>query len=1686
MRVTRLRSLVLVALVVAGAIVISTCGENGGPAAPTAPSNIPILASTTPAPSVTLVGAGNIARCDRTANAQATAALLTNITGTVFVAGDGAYVPSGWQTCFNSTWGAQKARTLPLLGNKDYDSSSTASAYFAYWGTQAGDPTKGYYSLDLGPWHVIVLNSNNSFVSTAAGSPQEQWLKADLAATTKQCKIALFHAPRFYSTTSATFSPNSVVKPFWDDLYAAHADVIVNAHMRDYERFAPQSSAGVADSMGIREFIIGTGGEGLDGANTLIIPNSQVNISGTYGVLKLTLADGSYSWQFIPAATPAQTDAGTAACHGAPASGPVTPTVNAGPDLLAHPGDTVTVSTTFSDAVASDAPWSYMIGWGDGSSTTGTTQSQAAPIVAKHIYTSIGLDSVRVVVTNSAGLSGRDSVAVQIQAVTTSNVLVGAGDIADCSGSGDSITANLLDGIPGTVFLAGDNAYPNGAPSDYANCYTPTWGRHLARTRPVPGNHDYQTSGASGYFGYFGPAAGDPSKGYYSYDLGDWHIVALNSNIAHIAGSAQEQWLRADLAASPKRCTLAIWHHPPFTSGPLADTTTRALWQALYDYGAEVVVVGHEHFYERFAPQTAAGVADPAYGIREFVAGMGGSGLFSQSSTHPANWETGNDNTFGVLKFTLTSTGYSWQFVHAPGKTYADSGSASCHDAPGAVNHPPTAAPGGPYAGVEGSSVTFSGSGSSDPDGDALTYAWNFGDSSTGTGVAPIHTYADNGSFTVTLTVTDSKGAASTAVTTTATIANAVPVVTLPVNQTATSGTAYSLSATFSDAGVNDSPWAYAIDWGDGSTPTTGSATSQTGAITASHTYAVGGTDTVRVTVTDKDGGAGTAKTPVSVATANRPPTAAPGGPYTGIEGAAVAFNGGGSSDPDGDPITYAWAFGDGTTGTGATPSHTYADNGTYTVSLTVTDSKGAASAAVTTTATIANAVPVVTLPANQVATAGSAYSLSATFSDAGVNDSPWAYAIDWGDGSTPTAGSATSQAGAITATHTYAAGGTDTVRVTVTDKDGGAGSAKTPVAIATVNHPPTAVAGGPYTGTEGAAVAFNGSGSSDPDGDAITYAWAFGDGGTGTGATPSHTYADNGTYTVSLTVTDAKGAASAAVTTTATIANAIPVVTLPANQVATAGIAYSLSATFSDAGVNDSPWGYSIDWGDGSSPTTGSATSQTTAIAASHTYAAGGTDTVRVTVTDKDGGAGIAKTPVTVAAVNHPPTAMAGGPYSGNEGAAVVLNGTGSSDPDADAITYAWTFGDGTTGTGATPSHVYADNGSYAVSLTVTDSKGAPSTPASATVTVANVAPTVTAPASLAANAGSPVTLNATFSDPGTKDAPWSYAINWGDGTAATTGSVTTQTGISAAHTYAAAGTNTAVVTVTDKDGGAGSGQTLITVTQQAASVTLVGAGNIARCDRTNDEATAALLDGIAGTVFAVGDGAYPGGTPTAYTNCYDPSWGRHKARTVPVAGHRDYDSSATAAGYFGYWGAQAGDPTKGYYSFDLGAWHIVVLNSGNPTAVPTAVGSAQELWLKADLAASTKRCQLALFHHPRFYSTTSASFYPTSSVKPFWDDLYAAGAELIINAHMQDYERFAPQNSAGAADPNGIREIVVGTGGSGLDSPNTLIIPNSQVNISGVYGVLKLTLADGSYSWQFIPVAGQTAADSGSGSCH
>jgi len=249
-------------------------------------------------------------------------------------------------------------------------------------------------------------------------------------------------------------------------------------------------------------------------------------------------------------------------------------------------------------------------------------------------------------------------------------ILVGAGDIADCgssgaAGSGAEATAKLLDGIAGTVFTAGDNAYGSGTTRQFANCYGPTWGRHKIRTYPAAGNHDYLTPGASGYYDYFGAAAGDHSKGYYSYNIGAWHVIVLNTNdlcskIRCDAGSPQEQWLRTDLADHPAKCTLAYWHHPRYSSGITHGSSTEvsALYQALYDYNADLIITGHEHNYERFAPQDANGNLDAARGIRQFVVGTGGAHHYGFEATPVANSEVRIKDTFGVIKLTLHSGSY--------------------------------------------------------------------------------------------------------------------------------------------------------------------------------------------------------------------------------------------------------------------------------------------------------------------------------------------------------------------------------------------------------------------------------------------------------------------------------------------------------------------------------------------------------------------------------------------------------------------------------------------------------------------------------------------------------------------------------------------------------------------------------------------------------------------------------------------------------------------------------------------------------------------------------------------------------------------------------------------------------------------------------------------------------------------
>jgi acid phosphatase type 7 len=263
-------------------------------------------------------------------------------------------------------------------------------------------------------------------------------------------------------------------------------------------------------------------------------------------------------------------------------------------------------------------------------------------------------------------------------------IVLAAGDIAYCGSGADDRTARLLGRERGTVLSLGDHAYPAGTPQQFERCYGTSWGRFKDRTRPAPGNHEYDASrSAEGYFGYFGAAA-QPPGGYYGFDLGGWHLIALNSVLCDTEGcgpgSDQFEWLRGDLADNSADCTLAYWHHPRYTSGVVhgGDEDVAPLWRLLYESGAEIVLNGHEHNYERFEPQNPSGGPDPDRGIRQFVVGTGGGGHYRLGSPLPTS-EARNADSYGVLKLRLRAGGYDWRFLPAAEGGFRDSGSGRCH-----------------------------------------------------------------------------------------------------------------------------------------------------------------------------------------------------------------------------------------------------------------------------------------------------------------------------------------------------------------------------------------------------------------------------------------------------------------------------------------------------------------------------------------------------------------------------------------------------------------------------------------------------------------------------------------------------------------------------------------------------------------------------------------------------------------------------------------------------------------------------------------------------------------------------------------------------------------------------------------------------------------------------------------------
>ncbi|HSF18384.1 MAG TPA: hypothetical protein VLK65_22835 [Vicinamibacteria bacterium] len=415
-------------------------------------------------------------------------------------------------------------------------------------------------------------------------------------------------------------------------------------------------------------------------------------------------------------------------------------------------GDTITFNGTAIDVqdgdISGNLSWSSNL---DGALGTGGTLMLSSLSVGAHVVTAT--------VEDSALIGGEDHIVI-IVGDTDPPVLVGAGDVSDCLDNDDEKTAQLLDAIPGTVFTTGDNAFSTGSASEFSTCYDPVWGRHKSRTRPSIGTNEYNTTGATGYFNYFGAAAGDPATGYYSYELGSWHVIVLNSVCNRVGGcgldSPQGLWLKNDLEANSNACTVAYWHHPRFSSGELADRdSVLDFWRLLYDYGADVVLNGNDQIYERLAPQDPGGIADPT-GLREFVVGTGGRFHGSFLDNQP-NSQARDNTAYGVLKLTLNPASYDWEFVPEAGQAFTDSGNTACNPTTNRVPLVTITSPLDNSTFGAGVQVTFEGTAMDWLDGDLSTsIEWSSDlDGILGTGSSLATSTLSVGTHTITATATD-------------------------------------------------------------------------------------------------------------------------------------------------------------------------------------------------------------------------------------------------------------------------------------------------------------------------------------------------------------------------------------------------------------------------------------------------------------------------------------------------------------------------------------------------------------------------------------------------------------------------------------------------------------------------------------------------------------------------------------------------------------------------------------------------------------------------------------------------------------------------------------------------------------------------------------------------------------------
>jgi PKD repeat protein len=629
---------------------------------------------------------------------------------------------------------------------------------------------------------------------------------------------------------------------------------------------------------------------------------------------------------------------------------------------------------------------------------------------------------------------------------------------------------------------------------------------------------------------------------------------------------------------------------------------------------------------------------------------------------------------------------------------------------------------GGPYVGKAQSSVQFSACASDPAHPNAkFTYNWNFGDGTTGTGASPVHTYALDGIYSVSVKAQEPNGASGTATT----APSIWPVANAGANLAGNEGATISFQGSTIGGNLSDH-W----DFGDGSTAD--------GTLTPSHVYADNGTYTVTLTATDAYGMSSQSSLVATIA--NVPPTAQVAGASSGYVGSPLGFS---ASATDPSPIdqaagfTFNWNFGDGTTGTGATATHTYTTAGTYTVSVTATDKDGGTSAPATQSV---NVVSVLTVSAGSNFSGNEGASVTFQGSVTG-GTAPYTYSWNFGDGTTAS--------GSLTPSHTYADNGTYTAVLWVIDSAGYSGSGSV---VATINSvPPTASISSPSQGTAGAPVSFTASATDASPADqaaGFTYTWNFGDGTTCSGSNPSHTYALDGIYTVTVTATDTDGGQGQATT----VVDIYPSVSAGLDPTVSEG----QTVNFVGTTAGSSSLSYHWNFGDG-----GTADGTLTP---SHVYTEHGTYTATLTATDTVYGfSSSSSIPMTV--LDVAPTVTLNAPSQGTAGAPVSFTATASSPSPIDqaaGVTYAWSFGDGGTGSGANASHAYSSAGTYTVSVTATDIDGATSYPATATLTIASSGSlAVSAGGNITTDAGATVTFAGAVSG-GT--GPYTCSWNFGD----------------------------------------------------------------------------------------------------------------------------------------------------------------------------------------------------------------------------------------------------------------------------------------------------------------------------------